>query len=209
MHHSIFTLPALYYAYINVCCIESYIIQKVKNNMNIHTIILSCAFLIALPCALTAGQQRPNVGAKMPEMTEAEMIKMQKEIDAQINEFVASLPPDQQAQFHKDVAELTEVMSKMSDDELVQFIETVLPPNETQQLPLPEVPKSSVPATPAKPPVQPKPTKPALSEKPKQKIEEAHALIEEIIGHIESFLRKSTLIPDLPGKGNGGFQKKN
>src|SRR5580692_6714771 len=78
----------------------------------------------------------PNQPGLTPEMTEEELMQWQKEVDSEIDAFVKTLPQEQQDQFHKDVAELTDVMSKMSDDELVQFLGNVFPEEGMQ----PEVP---------------------------------------------------------------------
>jgi hypothetical protein len=127
-------------------------------------------------------------GATMPQMTEAELLKWQQEVDKEINNFVSTLSPKDQEQFHKDVAELTTKMSNMTEDELVEFLGTVFP-EEPQPTPEPT-------------PVE-EPTAPVVVEKVVEDKDETHKavkLLGNLITRTERFLRKSTQIPEFAGK---------
>ncbi|MCA9769919.1 hypothetical protein KC460_00955 [Candidatus Dependentiae bacterium] len=130
--------------------------------------------------------------------------KMLAELDKEINSFVDNLPPEQQQQFWKDVEELTETMNNMKPDELDNFIQGVFS-GEITELPVKEQPKPEPTTTPLSTPM---PT-PSEAPKPKPKIVESVELpeikkaiesIETAIDQIETFLRKTQIIPGIESK---------
>jgi hypothetical protein len=132
----------------------------------------------------------------IPPMSPEELTKWEEDVTKEIDQYVSTLSPEDQAQFHKEVEELTNVMSKMSPDELVKFIDTMLT-EEGQQptMPLP----AQEPTTP-QPEVEEKTVTPEKTpELPAKSADAALALIDDLIMHIERFLRKSNMIPELPG----------
>lgn len=123
-----------------------------------------------------------------------------QQIEAEIDKFVRSLPPEQQAQFYKDVEELTGIMEKMSPDELTEFVGGVFTEaGLVEPAPTPQIEPVSTPtATPTqevKPPVL---VTPALT----GPTEKAIAMLDSIIDSTEEFLRKAQIIPELSGKMN-------
>ena len=134
--------------------------------------------------------------AGVPPMSPEELSKWQEEVTKEIDQFVNTLSPEEQAQFHKDVDELTKVMSQMSEEELVEFIGGMFP--EEGAAPVPGAPMPAeepiVCPLPAPAPEKFQPTAPAKS------IEAAQKLIDDIIAHAEHFMRKAQIIPELPGK---------
>lgn len=152
------------------------------------------AILIAHAPEVTASQ--PNIPANGNGKNMAlsqEDIKMLNEVEQEINKFVATLSPEEQQSFWKDVDELTKVMSTMSEDELVKFMEDVF----QEQAPAPTPPVVAPPAAPApveKPAVEePKPIKPEMLKAQ----ERALLLIDSLITKINNFIGKTQLIPDL------------
>jgi len=155
-------------------------------------IIMNCkmfffAGLIVSSLAMTAAPAAPE----MPELTEEQLMEWQQEIDKEINNFVGTLSPEEQKQFHKDVEELTKVMEEMSEEELVQFIEGAFP----EEVAAPEAePVREEPAvvTPEK--------KPVVEEKPTKEIDKAIQILNNLITRTERFIRSTQRMPELPVK---------
>ncbi|HLF67220.1 MAG TPA: hypothetical protein VI522_06335, partial [Gammaproteobacteria bacterium] len=83
----------------------------------------------------------PGMPADPSQMTPEQIAEWERQLDQEIQAFVKTLPPEQQEQFHKDVEELTKVMEKMSEDELMEFVGSVLSENQTpatQPMPKPQ-----------------------------------------------------------------------
>ncbi len=127
-----------------------------------------------------------------------------QQIEAEIDRFVQSLPPEQQAQFYKDVEELTGIMEKMSPDELNEFVGSVfseaglIEPMQEEAV-IPEVTAPVKEEKPAAPLVTPAATGPT---------EKAIAMLDSIINSTEEFLRKTSIIVELPGKMNKWIAQK-
>ncbi|MFI5332935.1 MAG: hypothetical protein ACHQVS_02415 [Candidatus Babeliales bacterium] len=133
----------------------------------------------------------------IPPMSPDELATWEAEVTKEIDQYVSTLSPEDQAQFHKEVEELTNVMSKMSPDELVKFVDQMLVEENQQAMPQP----TPQPTAPTQPEVVEE--KPVHTEKtpelPAKSVEAAVNLIDDLIMHIERFIRKSTMIPELPG----------
>lgn len=137
---------------------------------------------MAMPAQPKNGQQAP---------LNSEDAKLLEEVEQQINGYVASLPPDEQKKFWADVDELTKVMSTMSEDELVKFMEDVFTEEAAQQKPIaPEAPLAPVKEI-------------KIEEKPVLPVDKQQAalyLIDNLLKHIGNFLRKAQTMVDLPAK---------
>src|SRR5579871_2868603 len=101
-----------------------------------------CFFLINMILLMFCFSSAPILGANDQMMkgfpqSEEEFAQWQKEIDSQIDEYVNSLPEDQKKEFYKQVDELTDLMNNMSDDELLEFVETVFSEEGMEEAPAP------------------------------------------------------------------------
>jgi len=122
-----------------------------------------------------------------------------KAMEQEIDNFVRSLPPEQQKQFYKDVEELTGIMEKMSPDELNEFVGSVFSDaGLTEPTPPPAKPTptpTAVPKEEAKPAV-------VITTAPSGPTEKALNMINSIIKRTEEFMRKAQIIPELQVKMN-------
>ncbi len=121
-----------------------------------------------------------------------------EEIEAQIDEFVRSLPPEQQKQFYKDVEELTGIMEKMSPDELSEFVGSVFTEAgliEPGPAPMPQPEAKKVEPTVVK---EAKPGA-VITTAPSGPTETAINMLKTIIARTQEFMRKALMIPELPG----------
>ena len=152
-------------------------------------IILSLLGLIT-SMSLAMGQMG-NMGG-MPSMDDIQAM------EAEIDKFVRSLPPEQQKQFYKDVEELTGIMEKMTPDELNDFVGNVF-----TEAGLVEPPAPAKPAQKPEPKAE-KETKPAVvvTTAPSGPTEKAVNMIKAIIKRTEEFMRKAQVIPELQAKMN-------
>lgn len=138
----------------------------------------------------------PMGGMPMPSPEELKLI------ESEIDNFVRSLPPEQQAQFYKDVEEMTHIMEQMSPDELNAFVEGVF----TDAGLVPPADEAS-PASIEEPKEMPAPTPEVTEQKaepvvtaPASETQKAVQMIESIIQLTQNFLMKADTIPELPGK---------
>jgi septum formation inhibitor MinC len=119
-------------------------------------------------------------------------------MEAEIDNFVKTLPPEQQKQFYKDVEELTGIMEKMTPEELNEFVGSVFTDAGLVE---------PTPAAPAKPEPKPEPVrkeeaKPAvvITTAPSGPTEKAITMITKIINRTEEFMRKAHIIPEMRAK---------
>lgn len=141
-------------------------------------------------------------GMAMPPMpfdfqSEDELLKWAQQVSQDVEQFRQSLSPEDRAKFDKEVEDLAQEMSKMNENELTSFIDNVFQ-MEAQGLDnypdvTPVAPQE--PASAVEEPVK----KPEI---PAKGVEAVKALATDISHHIESFLRKAQLIPDLYGSLN-------
>ncbi|MGB8367304.1 MAG: hypothetical protein WCD44_03005, partial [Candidatus Babeliales bacterium] len=147
----------------------------------------------------TALGQQGNTQAL--EDLEKELEKASQKVDT----YVASLPPEEQVEFHKAVEKLTEEIENMSPEEFAQFFEESLEfpqffeESFGEELPLEEEEK---PETKEEKEIK---EEEFLAPEPEVKEErgeqsKAISLIDTIITHTNSFGVKTTSSPDLPGK---------
>ena len=148
---------------------------------------------------LMAPPMRPNIGspgAKVPPELSKEDLAMLQEVEQEINKFVESLPPEEQKKFWGEVDELTKVMSTMSEDELINFMETALAQEAPAAAPQPAV---TLPPTQVfEPTIAPIEVHKSTIAPSKQ--EAAIELIDGIITRINNFLLKAQSIPEMSGK---------
>jgi len=160
-----------------------------------HRTLLCIGILLFFSNAVLQTAQPPVAApANAPQLTEAELAQLEQQMESEINSFVQSLPPEQQEQFYKDVENLTEAMSQMSEEELGSFIESVF-----TEPTAPEAPPAPAIAPPVKPIEKPKEEK-EKPKTPKKQIDKTIKLLDEIVDHIESFLQKTIIIIDFPRK---------
>jgi len=134
-------------------------------------------------------------------------VKMLQEVEQEINKFVGSLPAEEQKKFWGEVDELTKVMSTMSEDELVKFMEGVLQEQEAvapAPRPTPAPTPTPMPApTPSLPIISEPVAQPEIISGPTvnlEKHQQTYKLIESIILMLNNFLTKTQAIPELSGK---------
>lgn len=120
-------------------------------------------------------------------------------MEAEIDKFVRSLPPEQQKQFYKDVEELTNIMEKMTPDELNEFVGNVFTDAGLIEQPAPAKPVAPKPEAVKKPEAKPAPV---ITTAPAAPTEKAVNMINAIIKRTEEFLRKTQLIPEIQAKMN-------
>lgn len=145
-------------------------------------------------------QQGPDISHLLERMptNEEDLAKWQQEVDAEINKYVSTLPPEQQQQFYKDVDELTNVMSNMSDEELNGFLSTVMTP-EQQQPPTPNAQPMPTPSQKPMPVVKPQEDTKHVVIPAKHSVEQIRKILLSIADHCESFLLKIKTMA-LPGE---------
>ena len=132
-----------------------------------------------------------NMG--MPSMDDIQAM------EAEIDKFVRSLPPEQQKQFYKDVEELTNIMEKMTPDELNDFVGNVFTEAGLIEQPVPAKPAPKPEVTKAKEEAKPVI---AVTTAPSAPTEKAVSMINAIIKRTEEFMRKAQVIPELQAKMN-------
>ena len=155
-------------------------------------IILSLlGFLTSMSIAM--GPMGNMGGMGMPSMEDIQAM------EAEIDKFVRSLPPEQQKQFYKDVEELTGIMEKMTPDELNDFVGNVF-----TEAGLVEPPAPTKPVQKTEPVKAEKEAKPAVvvTTAPSGPTEKAVNMIKAIIKRTEEFMRKAQVIPELQAKMN-------
>ena len=132
----------------------------------------------------------------MSQMSEEELLQFQQEVNTQIEEFVRTLPEEEQKQFYKDVEELSQIMSTMSEEELMQFMDQVLT-EEQQQATLPPPTKPATEVMPAVTPAE-KP-KPVEVKQPTATTQPFLVTVDSVLDALERFLLKAQIIPELSG----------
>ena len=128
----------------------------------------------------------------VPTQVSAEDAKLLEQAEQQINSYVESLSPDEQKKFWADVDDLTKIMSTMSEDEMVKFMEDTYAAESAQQKPV-------IPEAPVAAPVK----EIKVEEKPAQPMDKQQAainLIDTLIKHIGNFLLQAQAMVDLPAK---------
>lgn len=131
-----------------------------------------------------------------PELSPEDIQALERELEqaAQaIDQYVSTLSPDKQEEFHKAVEEAQKMMESMSEEELQQFFSEVLAQ---------ELAGAEQAVTSPQPTTKPTPTQPAPPIEIKPRItsteqEAALALIDSIIQHTDAFLVKMNNVPDL------------
>jgi len=155
--------------------------------------LLSGSFIhSSLPGAM--GPANKNL-VDMSQMSEEELLQFQQEVNTQIEEFVRTLPEEEQKQFYKDVEELSQIMSTMSEEELMQFMDQVLT-EEQQQATQPSPTKPATEVMPAVPEEKPKPVE---VKQPTTTTQPFLITVETVLDALERFLLKAQIIPELSG----------
>jgi hypothetical protein len=137
----------------------------------------------------------------MENLSPEEMQQLEQELQAaaqQIDAYVSSLSPEEQAEFQRAVQEVEQMMNNMSQEELEQFFEQIIAAEmEQQQLQqgLPPVQPQQAPMT-----LEHKPA-PVVSKVPLTSAEEkALTLLTSLLDSTDKFLLKTDNIPDMKGR---------
>lgn len=164
--------------------------------------ITLCGLLASAP--LTAQQPARS---PMPDPTEAEMMKMQKDID----DMLASMSPKERAEFEEEMQKAFEQVraglsdegrdlfdklesGDISDEEIDKLLNELVPPApEKAPEPAKPQPQTTPSPTPAPKPIEPKQI---ITSKHQQALDRINA----IIMHTQSFMVKAGALPELPGK---------
>src|SRR5581483_5196420 len=103
-----------------------------------------------------------------------------EEANRAIEEYIASLPAEEQAEFNRQVDEVTQMFENMSEDEFASFLNEMFA--EEPMMPLPAEPYSSM--------SQPvfAPETPALTSEQKKKVDNVITVINDIIRQSNIFL---------------------
>lgn len=139
-------------------------------------------------CGMPMGMPGGSDTSGFPMISE-DQLKELEELNKMIEETVATqLSPEEQAQFYKDVDELTKMFENMSPEEFEQFMGDLF----TEQVPPP----------PSAPPVQIQQKKeeiviPVLTGEQQQKIATLLVVIDDIVKQIHTFLLQVVSYPDL------------
>jgi len=144
-----------------------------------------------LPPTISSNQE----GAQDLEKLEKELQETSKAID----EYVATLSPEEQTEFNKAVEEVTEMIEGMSEEEFSEFLGEAF----GEELPLEEEVEKEVTEVEREIPT-PEPT---ITKEEKNEQAQAISLIDTIITHTNSFIVKIASSPDLPNKIESWGQK--
>lgn len=165
----------------------------ITNKQHMSTLFKLCLFAGSIFFACVPPLNAAPIQEKPQQQLSPEDLKLLEEVEQQINNYVASLPPEKQQEFWDDVKKESEKMSKMSEDDLVQYMEKVF----SEELPPAEQPVIEAPAPIA-------PVKEAkIEERPAQPMDKQQAalkLIDSMITRTSNFLRKAQTVVGLSGK---------
>jgi len=122
--------------------------------------------------------------------------ELEKQLSQQIDQYVASLPPEDQLEFQQLVEEEARKIEAMAPDELNKYIQqTIEDVEKAATSPASETKKPAV-----KPEVKKPTIKPEAKKIPTEKQDRALFIINGLISSIESYILKMNAIPELPPK---------
>lgn len=158
-----------------------------------------CTFLcLASPLSLLSAPKNP-----MADMSPEQMQQIEKELSQaakEIDNYVNSLPPEQQQEFHQAVQELQSELEKMSDEELEGFVNELFTSDELWQEETPEAPQQSISQPTAIQEIPKAKIKKVKPVAPTSKQQQAIEMIKSIISSTESLLTKSETLPEINDK---------
>src|SRR3990167_10694334 len=166
--------------------------MRIKNIARIGALVLTAivGILHAVPSfAATA----VNPVEQILNMDPQTLQSLENEIQA----IVGQMSQEEQQQFHQDVESLTNEMSKMTNQELEQYLSDIFAAEMPEAEPV--KPKEVVqPKEPVKPAIKPL-EKPA-PKVPTSKENEAFSVVDSIIRRTNSFLLKAQMYPEMSDK---------
>lgn len=182
--------------------------------MKLHFYFRSMLFII-ITCCLSLphlhAQAPVNGGFQMPEMSEADLLAMQEEINREIEKEVAKMSPDEQKMFY-EVMENIETLAAEDPEMLERFIKGEMSKEEEESFVSAMVPEEVAvekEVEKIEPEAKPKEEK---KEKPKPQItakqEKTIDIVNVIIKQTESFLAKMETIPEISLKVKQWSRKK-
>lgn len=166
---------------------------RLFNTMRVIYFLLICflgtGFAQLYPMGAIPGLE--NLSPEEMQMLEQELQAAAQQIDAYVN----SLSPEEQAEFQRAVSEVEQMMSTMSEEELGQFFEQIIAAEmEQQQQGLQQIP----PQTQPQPAALEHKAAPIVSKAPLTTAEEkALALLTSLIDYTDDFLVKTDNILDM------------
>lgn len=162
--------------------------KKITRTIKLSLIMLWSFTAFYTPLAIAApNQQQMPMGNQM--ITPEDLQAMEREVEVRR----AGMSDEERAAFDNDVEQLTKELEAMPQEELENFMRTVLygQPEEAPQ----ELPEVAPPA-----PVQVQKVEPVKPQKPQKKQDEALARIDGIINRTTSFLNKIARYIEFTGK---------
>lgn len=137
----------------------------------------------------------PNMGnMNASELAELEALEKELARAAQeIDQYVASLSPEEQEQFHQAVKEVESMLENMSEDEFNQMLNQMF--QEPDQQATLTQPDTLTPPKVAEPVI----TKPALTVDEARKQDTALQLLENLTRYTNSFMVKTQAVSEIPG----------
>jgi hypothetical protein len=144
----------------------------------------------------------PGFGpGNMPPLSE-EDIRQLEQLDHEIKKFVDQMPPDQRAEFDRQVSVMQEKMSTMNGQELAKFMEDTFREAgliEPRQQPVPQQQPELPVEVPPAPTITEEPVQEEVVEKakPVHQIEDARAMIEEIIQLTDKIILRAGTIQTI------------
>jgi hypothetical protein len=151
-------------------------------------IFMICTFPVNI---YSMGGPMPGLENLTPEEMQAIEAQLAEAAQA-IDQYVSSLSPEEQEEFHRAVSEVEQMMSTMSEEELNQFFEEVMNSNEMANAPTMPVPPAATTGAPV-------PAKEEIKIPEKQKFtneqQQMLTLLTSIVSEIDQFLVKMQNVP--------------
>lgn len=167
--------------------------------MKWHILTRTFAFILSFMCVLSNGM------AFDPNMSEADMMALQEQINAEIEAEVAKMSPEEQEMFFQVMNNIEE-LAENDPEMLERFITGQMDPSEEEAFVSAMVPADEAPKQEEKPVETKKPTEPEKKEEPKQVSTQSQETVIEIVDGIikqtETFLATINTIPDAALKIN-------
>lgn len=164
--------------------------MKHRNNFTSLLFILITIFFVPVQIK-TMGQQFGG----MPQMTPEQLQDLERELaeaNKMVNDYVSTLSPEEQAEFNRAVDEVSQMFENMDEEEFNKFMEELFTEEPSAEEP------AQAPPQPVAPPVQEEEEEIIAPEK--GKIENALAMLDDIIKQTNAFIVKVQSSPELPAR---------
>lgn len=158
---------------------------------------LFLSFLVSIFCSIPLGT---NAGMMMPNMNMEDFERELAEANRAIEEYVASLSPEEQAAFNQSVADMTQMFESMSEDDFEKFLGEMFADEPMMMEPNPFDIEPTTQQEEVAPEV-------VLSTEDRKKVETAIAILDDIIKQSNLFLVMVNSSSDLPSSINQWSEK--